>query len=400
MNEAILKKYDIDPQLSTEEILDRLKSKNLELLERMDSSTDEARRTELRTEQQELEEVIIALSCTASLDRQVTQKRGGEGDPALQLALQSYQAHDYDAAFPVLEERAQQGDPLCCILTANILVSREKTADAKEYLYLVANEGNGAAAMQLAQLYQKENLLPPAVKWARVAVEQKEPGSRKLLAALLGKSGQHEEALQVRFAELDTATGFDRREILVDMVSLIKDPGVTSDVGNKFRDEVKAKLAGDVVNGEYWNNQTAALRWRARPRDSISAKSAPAQKAAASNGFFTSFPTLWAIVTTLVCIVIMEYIADTTGNVNVSWPAGVLPALLIFARSQVLSNAYFDDQEKSKKIASSGAIKAIIALIALPLVFRFAFTFDRDMRPMATIGATVVHFICLKALLK
>lgn len=376
MDEALLKKYGIDPTLPTSQLLEQLQNKNLELLERMGSCSDETRLSQLQAEQKEVEDVISSLSCAVSLDRQVVRKQTGQAaaDP-LQLALQSYQSHDYDAAFPVLAEHARQGDPLCCILTANILLARNQLKEAKEYLYAAANAGNGTAALQLAQLYQKENLLPSAVKWAQKAVEQKEPGSWKLLSVLLATSGQPEKAIQTRLQELESATGYRRRDVLIDTASLLRSPGVSPGTVRQVTQQVGERLREDSVNYEYWTGQTGSLL----------------KKAAAPPDGIPAFSLFLSVASPILSFCLLAFDYDSMGDVI--WPCW-LPVVASIIITTVYRLVSRQAAHPARQVVFA-LIKIPVAIVVISLCFSIAYR-SGGFRAILLIASLVLEgLICL-----
>lgn len=259
MDQSILQKYNIDPALPPEQVMDLLQSKNLELLERIGNCSDPQRLGQLQSDQKVLEDALMQLSGAISLNRQVASRNAQTGQVSsggpLQTALLDYQAGNYDAALPVLAEHARQGDPLCCTLAANILLAQDHPREAKEFLYAAADAGNGTAALMLAHQYNREENTDMGIRWAKKAVELQEPESRRLLASLYSTVHQTDQALLVRVEDLETATGYDRRAVLIDLACLLKYDTTSSTVAKQILDRVQLKLEGDALNGEYWARQ-------------------------------------------------------------------------------------------------------------------------------------------------
>lgn len=268
MNEALFKKYGIDPGLPTEQILEQLQSKNLELLERMGSCSDNARLAQLQTDQREVEDAISTLSSAVSLDRQVA-KKAAQPSPAasadpLQAALQDYQAGKIGAALPVLREHADQGDTLCCILTANILMNQHQTQEGKEYLYAASAAGSGAASLMLAQTYQHDNVLPSAIKWGKVALEQKEKGSGRFLAPLYLKNGQPDQAAEAYISELALVSQYDLYLLTYDIVALLNRGKLSPAAAKRLREETLVKIQNDSRCMDCWQKQMCAQQQERR----------------------------------------------------------------------------------------------------------------------------------------
>lgn len=384
MNEALFKKYGIDPGLPTEQILEQLQSKNLELLERMGSCSDNARLAQLQTDQQEVEDAISTLSSAVSLDRQVAKKAAqpsptAAADP-LQAALRDYQAGRTNAALPVLKAHADQGDPLCCILTANILLNQNSHAqEAKEYLYTAATAGNGAASLKLAQVYQKEHVTPSAIKWGKLALEQKEKGSGRFLAPLYLQNNQPDQAAEAYIGELALVSQYDLYLLTHDIVALLNKNRLSPAADKRLRAETLAKIQNDSRCMGYWQEQMKTQK----PGRSI-------QRSLNVKRLFSPIAVAFAAATTGISFYLINYFGEQTDfAVDVSWPAGVIPAGFIVVLT--LCRFLFPKGGDRRRILVLGVIKAAAALILFPMVFSFAFDSPRRFREMAVWLALAVQ---------
>ncbi len=393
MDKELLKKYNIDPALPPEQILALLQSKNLELLERMGSCSDDARLAQLQGEQQEVEQACLYLAGAVSLDRQVAQtdqhqQSGQAADSSLAAALQDYRSGNLDSALPVLEEHARQGDPLCCNLVANILLSQKRAKEAKEYLYLAANAGDGTAALQLARQYEHEGKLSPAIKWAQEALKQKEAGSGRLLASLFQKNNTPDLAVDAYLSELDRATKYDLYLLTHDIVSLLSAGILSPAAAKRLRTQTAEKIKNDSRSMDYWLEHTKEPD-QAPVRIAGTSFSVPSYVPAL-------LPTLaLALLATSLSFALMYFIGSQTDFAeDAAWPAGAVPAVLIIlvALFRVISRR----GANSVRILVTAAAKAVLAFVVFTAAFSYAF--ESDSRAIALVVALAAHF-CGSALL-
>ena len=253
----LLKKLGIDPNLSSQQILDKLQEKNLECLERLESCSDPQRAAELQASQREIEDAILRFSAGVSLNRQVDKRVQSEPTAAPQAgaplsdeqrlgkAMQDYQAGRGRDALPVLEEFAQRGDLLASMLAANLLLqSGQGTDRAKRYLYTAAERGEGSAALLLAQQYIKEGNTISAEKYARMALQAQIPSSGQLTAQLCQLNGRPMDAVEALYSALEWTVGYDRYALTKQICILLRGEGAT-DVG-KWMKALRERLAGDT----------------------------------------------------------------------------------------------------------------------------------------------------------
>lgn len=253
----LLKKLGIDPNLSSQQILDKLQEKNLECLERLESCSDPQRAAELQASQREIEDAILRFSAGVSLNRQVDKRVQSEPAAAPQAgaplsdeqrlgkAMQDYQAGRGRDALPVLEEFAQRGDLLASMLAANLLLqSGQGTDRAKRYLYTAAEGGEGSAALLLAQQYIKEGNTISAEKYARVALQAQIPSSGQLTAQLCQLNGRPMDAVEALYSALEWTVGYDRYALTKQICILLRGEGAT-DV-SKWMKALRERLAGDT----------------------------------------------------------------------------------------------------------------------------------------------------------
>lgn len=383
MDKELLKKYNIDPALPPAQILALLQSKDLELLERMGSCSDDARLAQLQAEQQEVEQACLFLAGAVSLDRQVAQagqqsEKTAPSSP-LAAAMRDYQAGKLDAALPVLEEHAKQGDPLCCNLAANILLSQKRAKEAKEYLYTAANAGDGMAALQLARQYEREGMLPPAIKWSREALKQKEAGSGRFLASLLLKSDTPDQAVDAYLSELDRATKYDLFSLTRDIVSLLGKGVLSPAAAKRLRTQAAEKIKSDSRSMDYWLEHTKEL------------DQAPAGPS------FSPSPFMFSALATGLSFALMYLIGSQTDfSVDAAWPAGAVPAVLIVLLA--LFRSISGRGARGARVLVTAAVKAVIAFAAFSFLFSYAF--QSDSRAAALIVALALHFAGCTCLLR
>jgi len=385
MDKELLKKYNIDPSLPPAQVLALLQSKNLELLERMGSCSDDARLAQLQGEQQEVEQACLLLSSAISLDRQATQAGhqggGGTSDSSLAAALRDYQSGKLDIALPVLEEHARQGDPLCCNLVAGILLSQKRTKEAKEYLYIAANAGDGTAALQLARQYERENMLPSAIKWAQAALKQKEAGSGRLLASYHLKNNAPDLAADAYLAELDHAEKYDLYLLTRDIVSLLGKGTLSHAAAKKLRTQAEEKIKNDRRCMDYWQEHV----------------NDPIQSPAGGNDvFYYSHPGLLALLSTGLSFGLIYYIGSLTDfAVDAPWAAGAVPAALIFLPA--LCHWFRRRTANSTHALITATVKAVIVFVAFTAVFSFIFV--SEFRAQLLIIALLVYpVVCYRLL--
>lgn len=353
MSEALLEKHGIDPDLPIEQLLEQLQSKNLELLERMDSCSDNARLAQLQADQREVEDFLSILSSAVSLDRQVA-KKAAQPSPAasadpLQAALQDYQEGKIGAALPVLREHADQGDTLCCILTANILMNQHQTQEGKEYLYAASAAGSGTASLMLAQTYQHDNVLPSAIKWGKLALEQKEKGSGRFLAPLYLQNNQPDQAAEAYIGELGLVSQYDLYLLTHDIVALLNKDCLSPAAAKRLREETLARIQNDSRCMDYWQEQKRARDFQ--------------EKEAMRTPIFDRRVRIRAGVVTLIGVVISLYRGRH-----------FLPSTFttVFAVFTVLFTIYrfaTAGRTQRRRVLVIGAIKVVAALIIFGMIY-------------------------------
>ena len=257
MSKELLESLGIDSTLPQRRILELLQDKNIEILERLDNCSDPDRAKQLQAQQREVENAILTLSTAVSLDRMVqSQSRSDAEQPAADQgssspedrynqALLDYQAGNVEQAIPVLNEFAQEGNVLACMLVGNHLLNIGETDDGKRLLQTAAQAGEGTASLLLAQQFWREGNTVYARSWAKEALDRKIPGSGRILAQISVDEGRHREAIEALLVELDHVSGYDCYAITQDIIRLMNNAGLSATERHRYQTALDAKTAGD-----------------------------------------------------------------------------------------------------------------------------------------------------------
>jgi TPR repeat protein len=119
---------------------------------------------------------------------------------AFKIAAQAYTSEDYDIAFPLMKQCAEQGHAKACFLLALMFLSAKGTPpDQEAYRYwlekveILAKDGDPSAQWELSCKYRWGNHFPTDIKkanyWLERAAESGNPDAQYHLAHYL-RSGE------------------------------------------------------------------------------------------------------------------------------------------------------------------------------------------------------------------
>lgn len=254
MKNDLLQILGIDPELPLETIREELEEKNLEYLERLDACEDEEQAAQLRTVQKEIEAAIQACrDGTFSKPKKraaAKPKQPPQASSALQEGVRRFKAGDMAGALEALRGEAEQGEPMACILTAQVYKSQGDNENCRRHLFYAAKRDSGEAALMLAQNYFEAEETDQALKWAERAHELRAAGAGQLLIRLLSSRNQWEKALRIAGEELEWLPDYERYALCGDIRTLLD--------GKHYSDEKIVELVGPMV--ELLANDTVSQR--------------------------------------------------------------------------------------------------------------------------------------------